>query len=289
MKLRHWTGETGNRKGKKHWGLVAVIAVGLLTAALGFAGCGSTPAAQEGTAKTIVIGTGHAYEPYCYLDADGNLTGYELEVLKTVNELLPQYKFEFQTFDFANVLLSLDAGKIDIGAHQYELNEERQKKYLFGRESYTTYTTHVTVPVGNTTIHSLEDLQGKKVMTPVGSNKAYLLEKYNAEHPDTPITIAYVSNNTDEEIVAGLQNGTWDATLLTKRDAAKLNKAFGNGQEILKQVGTPFSTSKTYFVFGKNETELQQEIDGALKQLKESGRLAEISRQVLGDDYTESE
>jgi L-cystine transport system substrate-binding protein len=56
---------------------------------------------SDANVKTIIVGTGNHYEPYCYLEKDGNLSGYEYEVLKAVNELLPQYKFEFQTYDFA--------------------------------------------------------------------------------------------------------------------------------------------------------------------------------------------
>ncbi len=268
------------------WTMV-VLAIGLM------AGCGTEKAAEnsssQSTAKTIIVGTGNAYEPYCYLDADGNLVGYEYEVLKAVNELLPQYKFKYQIYDFSNVLLSLDAGKIDIGAHQYERNDERERKYLFGKESYTTYTTYITVSTANSSINSLDDLQGKRVMTSTGNNTSYLLEKYNASHADNPIILVYVDHSTDEEKSAGLKNGIWDATVMTKRDTAKLNRAFGNGQDILKQVGQPIATSQTYFVFSKKNTELQEAVDGAIKQLKESGRLAEISREVLGDDYTERE
>lgn len=266
---------------------ITVLSIGMLV------GCGSQgdAGAKTGTtdAKTVIVGTGNGYEPYCYLDNDGNLAGYEYEVLKAVNELLPQYKFEYQTYDFANVLLSLDAGKIDIGAHQYEINEERQKKYLFGKESYTTYTTYITVAADNDTIHSLADLQGKKVMTSTGSNTTYLLEKYNAEHADHPIELVYVDHSTDEETVVGIKNHVWDATVMTKRDAAKRNRAFGNGTQVLKQVGDPIATSHTYWVYRKDNPELQEAVDGALKKLKESGKLAEISKKVLGDDYTESE
>ena len=280
---------TGHGEKVPYWKVLLIAIVGGLTAMTGLAGCGNQASVDQDEPKTIVVGTGHAYEPYCYLDEDGNLVGYELEVMKAVNELLPQYKFEFQTFDFANVLLSLDAGKIDIGAHQYERNDERSKKYLFGQESYTTYTTYVTVAAKNDTIHSLDDLQGKRVNVSTGSNTAYLLEKYNEEHADHPLQLVYTQDMSDEEKTTGIANGVWDATVMTKRDAAKLNKAFGQGQDILKQVGTPIATSHTYLVFNKNNPELQEAVDGALKQLKESGRLAEISRTVLGDDYTESE
>ncbi|HBT78924.1 MAG TPA: L-cystine-binding protein TcyK [Selenomonas sp.] len=270
----------------RYFGLAATL---LLAGSVLLAGCGSSGQSGDAGAKKIIIGTGHAYEPYCYLDQEGHLTGYEYEVLKAVDELLPQYAFEYQTFDFANVLMALESGKVDIGAHQYEVNEERQKKYLFGNESYTTYTTYLTVSADNNDIHGLDDLQGKRVSVSTGSNSAYLLEKYNEQHADHPIELVYGKSPTNEELYAGLQSGAWVAIIKTKRDAGKLNKEFGNGKDIVKQVGDPIATSRTYFVFRKDEPELQEAVDGALKQLKESGRLAEISREVLGDDYTERE
>ena len=77
--------------------------------------------------RTIVIGTGNGYKPYCYLDEQGNLAGYEIEVLKEVNRLLPQYRFELNQLEFKNILLSLEANKVDVGAHQFEKNADREK------------------------------------------------------------------------------------------------------------------------------------------------------------------
>ncbi|HEX3077158.1 MAG TPA: transporter substrate-binding domain-containing protein [Lachnospiraceae bacterium] len=265
--------------------LMCVFISGIIT------GCSSKKDSKDTDTdtKTVIVGTGNAYEPYCYLDEDGNLAGYEYEVLKRVDELLPQYEFKYETYDFANVLIALDSGKIDLGAHQYELNEERQEKYLFSTESYTTYITYITVAAGNNEIKSIDDLQGKKVKSSTGSNTTYLLEQFNEKHKDNPIEIVYVDNGTDEETVAGLKEGVWDATVMTKRDADKFNATYGDGQDVVKQVGDPVSTSYTYFAFDKDNTELQKAVDGAIKELKESGELAEISRKVIGGDYTESE
>lgn len=281
--------------GKKSIQKVAsIVLIGVLGTTL-FTACGKGGAKEadastgDSDAKTIVVGTGNAYEPYCYLDKNGDLAGYEYEVLKAVDELLPQYQFEYVTSDFANVLISLDAGKIDIGAHQYELNQERQQKYLFAEESYTTYITYVTVAADRTDINSLDDLQGKKVKTSTGSNSTYLLETYNEEHKDNPIILDYIDNGTDEETLTGLKNGIWDATIMTKRDADKLNKNYGKGTDVLKQVGEPVATSYTYYAYKKGNTELQEAVDGALKELKESGKLSKISIDVIGGDYTESE
>jgi L-cystine transport system substrate-binding protein len=261
---------------------VLVLSTGLTT------GCGSSASASNNGVKQIIVGTGNGYSPYCYLDDNGNLAGYEYEVLKAVDELLPQYEFTYQTSDFNNVAISLDAGKIDIAAHQYEYNDERASKYLFGTEAYTTYVTYLAVPATNTTIHSLDDLQGKTVFTgSKGSNSTYIVENYNEKHKDNPVKIQNADSVTSEEYVQSLLSGKWDAGIITKRDVDKDNKAYGS--VAIKVTGDPIQTSSTYFMFAKGNTELQQAVDGALRQLKESGKLAQISIAVIGGDYTESE
>ncbi len=271
----------------KRRGIKIVITGLVLVLGATAAGCGKKDADSD--VEKVIVGTGNAYEPYCYLDKDGNLAGYEYEVLKAVDDLLPQYEFSYQTSDFANVLISLDAGKIDIAAHQYEWNEERDEKYLFGKEAYTTYVTYLTVASDRDDITTLDDLQGKTVKSSTGSNATYILDNYNKEHEDNPIKVDLVDNSTDEETVTGLLNGVWDATIATKRDVEKLNQNYGDQSDALKVVGDPVQSSSTYFIFDKDNTKLQEAVDGAIKELKESGKLAEISIDVIGGDYTESE
>lgn len=250
-------------------------------------GCGKDTSSEDGTTK-IIVGTGNGYEPYCYLDENGNLAGYEYEVLKAVDELLPQYEFEYQTSDFTNVAISLDAGKIDIAVHQYEYNEERASKYLFGEEAYTTFVTYLVVPKDNTSVNSLDDLQGKTVYAGgKGSNTTFIIENYNEEHKDNPIKIVNAESATSEEFIQGLLSGAWDAAVATKRDVEKNNNAYGS--EAIKTVGEPIQSSSTYYLFAKDNVELQQAVDGAIRELKQSGKLAEISIEVIGGDYTESE
>lgn len=279
--------------------LLSTILGALLVLSTVLTGCGkeksndsangvANNSADSNEVTKIIVGTGNGYEPYCYLDDNGNLAGYEYEVLKAVDELLPQYEFEYQTSDFTNVAISLDAGKIDIAAHQYEYNEERAEKYLFGEEAYTTFVTYLVVPSDNTTIKSLDDLQGKTVFGGgKGSNTTYILENYNEEHKDNPFKIVNAESTTSEEYVQGLLSGAWDASVATKRDVEKHNKAYGS--EAIKITGEPIQSSSTYYLFAKDNVELQQAVDGAIKELKKSGKLAEISIAQIGGDYTESE
>jgi ABC-type amino acid transport substrate-binding protein len=41
--------------------------------------------------------------------------------------------------DFPNILLSLEAGKVDVAAFQFEYNPDRAQKYLYGAVGYTTF------------------------------------------------------------------------------------------------------------------------------------------------------
>lgn len=266
---------------------IRLLTAGLLSI-LVFSGCngagGSTSAqgqANETEPRKIVIGTGNAFKPYCYLDDDGNLAGYELEVLKAIDKKLPQYEFSFETFEFKNVLLSLESKKIDIGAHQFENNPEREKKYLFGVEPYTTFILRITVGKDRNDIKSIEDLHGKKVRVSPGSNDAYVLEQYNKEH-DNAIELVYASD-TGETIVQNIVNGSIDAFISVKRIVESYNEAYGDK---LKTVGDPIASSSTYYIYRKEDTQLKEDIDAALKELKESGELAKISIAVLGGDYT---
>lgn len=266
-------------------GLAGILLISALT------GCGSgTETADSGDGvQTIIVGTGTAYEPYCYLDENGNLAGYEYEVLSAVDELLPQYEFEYQTSEFKNILVALDAGQIDIAAHQYETNPERTAKYLFGEESYTTFVTYPVVLTSNTEIKTLDDLQGKTVLLSTGDNANFYVDEYNAEHTDNPILTEILDSPNYEVVAEGLRKGRWDATFRTKRDVDTINREYGNGEDFIKTLDTPLQTSSTYWVYAKENTELQQTVDAALRELKESGSLAEISIEVLGGDYTESE
>ena len=265
-----------------------ILFVGLAALAVSafFSSCRKAGGGEKGV-RTIIVGTGTAYNPYCYLDENGNLVGYEKDVLDAVDELLPQYTFRYETFDFSNILLALSGGKVDIGAHQYEESEERRKNYLFSEETYNSFITHIVVLKERTDINSFDDLIGKTVHLSIGDNSAATILKYNeGADSDKQIQTFMAKSLPSEQLVAGLKNRQFDATFMPLLDLDKDNREYG---DILKAVGEPLNSSFSYFVFRKGDTELQQAVDGALRQLKESGRLSELAVKDLGRDTTKGE
>ncbi|WP_317972251.1 transporter substrate-binding domain-containing protein [Paenibacillus sp. CCS19] len=270
----------------------------LITASLALvlvaAGCGTkdkaentsaaadTTAASSGKVTKIVVGTGTGFPQVCFLDENGKLTGFDVELVREVDKRLPEYEFDLQTMEFSNLLLSLETKKIDFVAHEMEKNPEREQKYLFNSEPYAHWRNKIVVAKDNNSIQTLDDLAGKKVLTGATSAEAQILENYNKDH-DKKIDIVYQSGTTNDT-VAQITSGRVDATL-----AADFTLSLIDPQTKLKTVGDGLSEADILFVFRKDDPDskkLSDAIDGALKDIKADGTLGKLSEQWLGGDFT---
>ncbi|OAB47562.1 transporter substrate-binding domain-containing protein [Paenibacillus antarcticus] len=234
--------------------------------------------------KKILVGTGTQFPNVCFIDEDGKLTGFDVELVKEIDKLLPEYEFEFKTMNFDNLLLSLETNKIDFVAHQMEKNKEREEKFLFNKEPYSIFLSKVAVTKDNTTINSIEDLKGKKVLIGPTSNQATFLKEYNATH-DNALEIVYSSGEANDEVTL-FENKRVDATLST--DFAIRDYLGTDGTPALKTVGEALIQSDVLFVLRKDGQELSDKLDEAVKTLKGNGTLAKLSVQWLGQDFTKS-
>lgn len=274
-------------KFKKSFLLTLTLVTAIVAGACSSQETSKTSKASSNTAKgetkvqKIIVGTGTQFPNVCFIDKNGKLTGYDVELVRKIDEKLPEYKFEFKTMEFSNLLISLETNKIDFIAHQMEVNEERQKKFLFNSEPYNIFPLHVTVKQDNNEINSIKDLKGKKVIVSPTSNSAVFIEKYNKEH-NAGIQIVYAGNGPDSTINQ-IKTGRADATITTPFSVDFLNKQV-DAQE--KVVGEPLLNSKVYFLLRKDETPLQKRIDEALVELKKEGVVGELSKKWLGADYT---
>jgi L-cystine transport system substrate-binding protein len=260
---------------------LALLILAALIPLLTLTGCNKSGGGSGGV-KTIIVGTSNDYPPLCYLDADGNLAGFERDTLEAIDQLLPQYKFKYEVLEFKNILASLDAGRLDIAAHNYGINEERQQKYLFSNEGYLTDYSFIVVPGATNDITTFEDLQGKTISVPPATGWAYTVEDFNRLHPDNPILINYFEQ-TPDVLIANLLTGVVDATMLSESDVKLANTFWGTD---FKTVGDPIGEAEdARYVFQKNAGELRDAVDGALRQIKESGQLEVIKKQAVDDFY----
>ncbi|PQP90807.1 amino acid ABC transporter substrate-binding protein [Paenibacillus sp. AR247] len=270
---------------------LAVVA-GIMLAGV-IAGCGSGSKGGEtsantaanaagGAVKKIVVGTGTAFPKICFIDENGKLTGFDVELVREIDKRLPDYEFDIQTQEFSNLLLSLETKKIDFVAHEMEKNPERTEKYLFNKEPYAHWRNKIIVAKDNDSIHSLDDLKGKKVLTGATSAEAQILENYNKEH-DNAIQIVY-QNGAANDTVNQITTGRVDATI-----GADFSLPLIDPQGKLKGTGDDLSEHDILFVFRKDDPEEQKladAVDGAIKELKQDGTLGKLSKEWLGSDFT---
>lgn len=243
------------------------------------AGASASPAQEV---KKIIVGTGTQFPNVCFIDEDGKLTGFDVELVREIDKRLPEYEFEFQTQEFSSLLLSLETKKIDFVAHQMEKNPEREAKFLFNKEPYSIFLSKIAVYRDNTTINSIDDLTGKKVFTSPTSNQAFFLEQYNKDH-NNPYEIVYSSGAANDRI-ALLKSGRVDATLATDFSLPFYPDTDGN--PAMKTVGDPLIQSDVLFVLRKDSQELADKLDAAIKEVKADGTLSKLSVEWLGEDYT---
>ena len=244
-------------------------------------------AAKKTKVKTVYVGVGYGSD-FSYYNEKGELAGYEIEMLKTIDEALPQYEFKYETSDLKGILLGLSAGKFDIGLKQYESNAERRQNYLFSEDGYLCYDSFLSVLSDRNDIHSLEDLQGKTISggSTVGGAMGTLLENLNKELPAEKKYKIHYGKQTVEETIAMLRNGSLDAITLTRSSLRKRNAQYGNVFKIVND--EPIRKSDAYVLFNKKQTQLKKDFDAVLHELVVSGKLSEIAKRTIGYDYKDN-
>jgi len=236
--------------------------------------------------KKIVIGTGTQFPQVCFIDQDGKLTGFDVELLKLIDEKLPQYEFEFQTADLTNLLLGLKSNKIDLVAHQLEKNAEREAEYLFNKTPYAYWKSKVVVAkTNNDPIQSLDDMKSKKAIVTSNSAAALLLEKYNKANNDA-IEIVYQSGAAND-LISQITTGRVDFMIAPDFTLGLVDQA-----GLLKTVGNPLSETEIHYALRKDDPETQalsDAIDQVLQELRKDGTLSALSQEWLKFDATVQE
>lgn len=285
--------------------IIKKAAVVFLAGAL-LTGCGNggtqESAAATGTSnnvevKKVLVGTGASAKPYIYTDENDNVTGYEAELIRAIDELLPEYEFEFEKTDFASMFLGIDSGRYQMGANNITKKPEREEKYLFADE-YDLYNyTVAIVRKDDDSIKTLEDLGGKTVyVSGSGGFSQLFVETFNENHADNPIHTEYSdadSLKVYQDIVAGVVDFTLTEEVMFNsyteeypelRDSLKFVKFT---DEETKQIQDPYG----WFVYPQTEDgeALKAAVDKALIELKENGTVTEISEKYLGFDVAATE
>ncbi len=282
----------------------AIGIVSALTLMVSAVGCGSQSQAQASDttgAQKIRIGVNVSVSgKNSYLDEDDNLTGSTVELIRLVDEKLPDYEFELVGTSFDDVFVGLDTGNYQGGEANCFLTAERIEKYAIPKENICASYIGILVKkelADLTDFSKVAEAQKEHGYTfypmQAGNGLTYPVEVYNQENPDNQIVFDYSSENTNNDVLTWIPTGRYDiglclyATWLNNFEAE--DGAYHEYVDDLAWI--PVQTVGVYNLFDKDAVsqEFLDAYDAALKEIKADGTASKIATEFFGYDVFDSD
>ena len=247
---------------------------------------------NDSTKRTITVATSANPRPYTYQDENGNLTGYNIELTNALFEYLPQYNLELETTEFDSCLTGLTAGRYQIVANNLGFKDERAELYLY--QGPLNKSTKVIALRKGLEINSMLDLAGYKTEgEPQVAETNYLESYYDKYEELNRDDIQYTEKQPGAQY-QDLYDGSIDFILSSLESFKGYTEEFGfkdltyyvlteeENNELKAGLALPY----VYYCLGPDETQLAEDLAGAMKQYKESGKWGELAIKWFGEDVS---
>ncbi len=230
--------------------------------------------------QTVRIGTEGAYPPFNYIDRDGKLQGFDIEIAQALCDAA-NMKCTFVTQSWDGMIPALLARQYDAIIASMSITEERKQRVDFTDKYYQTPARFVTKKDAGIEI-SKEGLRGKTV----GVQRATVSANFINDNFSDVMTIR--SYATQEEANMDIASGRLD---LLFADAVVLQNGFletapGKNYEF---VG-PSYTDEAWFGEGigialrKGEDDLRKAFNEAIQTIRKDGTYQEINDKYFDFD-----
>lgn len=241
-------------------------------------------------ARTIEVAVPPDSKPLSFTDEKGELTGYEVEILRAVDEKLEEYSFNLVGVHDSAAEIGLDTGKYQLLAQGLFKTPTREEKYLIPEQHNGASLMRVYSNKKHGEIKSLGDLVGLVISPPSPSGGVYnLLMAHNEEHPDKKLEfLTSEAGLTVAERVKDVESGKYDALVLPSNlGAGEIIKT----KNLEVNISDPVKVFPTYFMIYNSEEnkDLVSKVSTALTELKDDGLLSELSIKYYGEDVFQYE
>ena len=252
--------------------MIKLFVVALAAAAtIALAGCGSK---QE---KTYVVVTEPTFPPFDTTDDDGNIEGFDMDLLSAIAKD-QGFKVKYKALEFDALIPAIQSNQADIiAAGMNALDKARQKKVDFS-DTYYDSGLVLLVKKNNTTVKSTADLTPTmKVAGQIGTTSADMVNDLKKQGK---IAGAVILNKNSDAILQ-LQNGDVDAVIL---DLPVANSYIKQHPGTVKKVGKVMDAESYGFAVKKGNTELRNQINEGLKNVKKDGTYKKLYKKWFESD-----
>ncbi|MCR4579295.1 MAG: transporter substrate-binding domain-containing protein [Treponema sp.] len=243
-------------------------------------------------AKTRKIHVAHTVTnvPYDFLDEKGKADGFEIAVLKAVDELLPQYKFVFHGVSDEELLIGTEAGKYQLGSKGAWMTAERAKKFIIPSQPLAASVIGIAYRAENKDqikdLESFARYSGKLIPISPQSAQYSVIQDYNDKHADNQIKLVPSDVFDIADSYLWVLEGRYDAYFVLKLSFEKnvLNENGPYHQFADKLAYVPYKGIPTWPLFNKKESQLAADYDKAVQELRENGTISKLSQKYFGED-----
>jgi len=272
---------------KTHLTIAAVAA--LAAAATASAGPTLTRVQQK---HELVAVMDKSYPPFVFLNAQNQLDGFDVDVVKEVARRLKAH-VRIETPAWEATIAGHWNGRWDVCICSMTPDAQKAKVLDFPVRYYSSPAV-VVVNAANTSIHGGKDLTGKRVgVEQASSYERYLkkgLQLYgdNTPQPSYPFGNVTVHPYDNEEVAfqdLALGDGKRIDAVVSNLVAAKPRLAKYPGK--FKIVGKPLYGEPNWVAIDKGDPEWGAQLKKIIGDLKRDGTLARISKKWVGSDITQ--
>ncbi|SDR47298.1 ABC transporter substrate-binding protein [Pseudovibrio sp. Tun.PSC04-5.I4] len=229
-------------------------------------------------AEKLRLGTEGAYPPFNYVEANGAVKGFDVEIGLELCKRIGA-ECEIVTQDWDGIIPGLVASKYDFIIASMFITEERKETVAFTDPYYAAAMTHVVAKGEKLTEFTNETLAGKAIGAQAGTTQAQFAEE---AYPDADIRLYPTQDEVNLDMVSGridLQVGDmlplWD--WVNKSDDGSCCKIAGEPITDPKYVGDGVGIALRL-----EDTELRERFNAALAEIRADG-----TYKAINDKYFE--
>ncbi len=235
-------------------------------------GCGNNT-----DTKTLVMGLDDSFPPMGYRDDNEEIVGFDVDVAKAVAEKMG-VELKLQPIDWAAKEQELNSGNIDCIWNGFTKTPERDENMTLSMPYMKN--TQVVVVLADSDINTIADLAGKVVDVQSGSSAELAIDTIPEVKASFKELVA-ISDNVKAMMDLGIEGA--DAVVMDEV-VARYYMAKSEGKYRL--LDEKLADEEYVIGFKKGNDKLKDEVELALKALKEEGKLAEIAEKWFGADIT---
>lgn len=270
--------------------MIAMLLVTVLCV-MTFAGCGNTTENVDGSSgvtdektsevenkKVLVVGTNAEFPPFEYVGDDGEVDGFDIALIKAVADKMDM-DVEIQNMEFSS-LVSAIGNKIDVAIAGMTIEEERSQSVDFSDPYYEAAQyvivlkdSEIATAIANDGDVSMADLENKAIGVQLGTTGDFAVGEIAGATPQ--------QYNKGVDAVNDLMNGRVEAVVIDKDPALVFESKFPDKVIAIDGALFGFEEKEYYGIAMPKDSELLEDINKALAEIKEDGTLDAIAEEYF--------